>query len=188
MELKALAAFLRHRRHRAVEVTDGPVAGTELHRMIARETAIGVVITTLVSTLPGLLFADTGQIVTLQAVEVVAVGLVPQFFMNGLMSALVPSLRLWRTQRREHAAFAKPAIALGRIAIVALMLATVSTILGLALIHLLVAPFAPLGLRAGATLALRGAQGALAAATVTPVALALLSGPVGRLLGSMPNP
>lgn len=149
-----------------------------LRRYVVTETAIGIVINVSVSTVPGLLLMGPSAATALTPVRAVAVGLTPQFFMAAFMSALIPSLLIGWRQSRGKLSLSFPARRLrpDRAAAVAAGLATTSTISVLALIHLVVAPLAAGGLGAGAILALRGAQAALAAATVTPVAILLLLG------------
>lgn len=143
---------------------------SEFRLFVARETAIGILISTVVSTAPGLIFDSTMHA---QAVRDVPIGLTPQILMNGLMSALVPSLRLWQVQSAQRAAAAPNYVR--RIAVITVLLAAGSTMLTLALIHLLVVPFASEGIGVSAILVLRASEAALAAATVTPFALTLLA-------------
>ena len=149
-----------------------------LRRYVARETAIGILINMLVATAPSLMFINAFAATAVRPVREVAVDLTPQFFMASLMSALVPSLLICRKQARGGLACSPPIPRLrpDRAAAIAAGLAVASTILVLALIHVVVAPLAAGGMGAGAILALRVAQGALAAATITPVAILLLFG------------
>lgn len=154
-----------------------------LRRYVAKETAISIVVNVVVSAVPSLMLVDASGTIPRPAHEV-AVGLTPQFFLAALMSALVPSLlTCWRRARgRLDVSPAGPRSQAGRAAAVAAGLAAGSTILVLALIHLIAAPLAPDGMTSGAILALRVGQAALAAATVTPVAILLLfAGPSRRL-------
>ena len=148
-----------------------------LRRYIAREAAIGIVINMLVATAQSVLFIDVSA-AAFRPVREVAVGLTPQFFMAAFMSALVPSLLICLKQARGRLGLSPltPRLRPERAAIIAAGLAAAFTILVLALIHLIVAPLAAGGMGAGAILALRIAQAALAAATLTPVAILLLLG------------
>ena len=147
-----------------------------LRGYVAKETAIGVVINSLVATVPSLLFANPSIGAIFRPVREVAVSLTPQFFMAAFMSALVPMLLICRKQARGRWSISTPRLRPGRAVVIAVGLATASTILTLALIHILVAPLAVRGMGAGAILMLSGAQAALAAAAVTPVAILLLLG------------
>lgn len=149
-----------------------------LRRYIARETAIGIVINLLVATVSGLIVIDLSAAAAFTPVRDVAVGLTPQFFMAAFMSALVPLLLICRKQARGGSRRfpAMPRLRPRRAAVIAAALAAGFTILALALIHVVVAPLAAGGMGAGAVLALRVGQAALAGATVTPVALLLLFG------------
>lgn len=147
-----------------------------LRRYVVKETVIGIVINMLVATAPSLIFNDDSAANLLMPVREVAVGLTPQFFMAALMSALVPSLLICRKQARGRLGLLPltPRLRPDRAVVIAAGLAAASTILVLALIHGIVAPLAAGGMGPGAILALRAAQAALAAATVTPVAILLL--------------
>ena len=149
-----------------------------LPRYVARETAIGIFINVLVATAPGLMAIHASAATAFRPVREVAVGLTPQFFMAALMSALVPSLLVCRKQARGRLGLSPrvPRLRPDRAVVIAAALAVGFTILVLALIHLIVVPLAAGGMGADAILALRGAQAALAAATVTPVAIVLLFG------------
>ena len=149
-----------------------------LRRFIARETGIGIIINLLVATAPGLMVLDMSAAPAFRPVREVAVGLTPQFFMAALMSAIVPSLLLCRKQAKGRLGPTPPIPRLrpDRAAVIAVGLAVAFTILVLAAIHIIVAPLAEGGMGAGALLALRAAQAALAAAAVTPVAILLLVG------------
>lgn len=149
-----------------------------LRRYVARETAIGMLVNVLVATAPGLMFADVAAATGLRAVREVAVGLTLPFFMAAFMSALVPALLICRRQARGRSGLPPlmPRLRPDRAVVIAAGLAVASTILVLALIHVIVAPLAAGGMGAGAILALRAAQAALAAATITPVAILLLLG------------
>ena len=143
--------------------------GADLRRYVARETAIGIIINVLVVGVPGLLSLDGPAAPALRPVREVAVSSTPQFFMAALMSALVPSLLFCRRRARARL---RP----DRAALVAAGLAAAFTLLALAAVHVVVAPLARHGMDAGAILALRIAQAALAAATLTPLAILLLVG------------
>lgn len=154
------------------------MTGFDLRRHVAKETAIGIVVNVVVSTVPGLMLLNSSAAATLRPVREVAVELTPQFFMAAFMSALVPSLLIcWKEANgRLGIARAGPRLGPGRAAMIAAGLAFATTILVLALIHIVVAPLAAGGMGRGAILALRGGQGALAAALVTPIAIRLLFG------------
>lgn len=149
-----------------------------LRRYVAKETAASLVINVLVVTVPSLHSAMSSANGTLRPVREVAVSLTPQFFMAALMSALVPSLLTCWRQAGGRLSLSPPTPRLRpeRAAVTAFGLSIVSTIIVLALIHVIVAPLAAGGLGVGAILALRAAQAALAAATVTPTAILLLFG------------
>lgn len=149
-----------------------------LQRYVAKETAASIVINVLVSTVPSLGLIVSSADSTFRPVREVAVSLAPQFFMAALMSALVPSLlTCWKqTRGRLGLSPLMPRLRPDRAAVIAFGLAIASTIVVLALIHIIVAPLALSGLGVGAILALRAAQAALAAATVTPTAILLLFG------------
>ncbi|WP_375398651.1 hypothetical protein [uncultured Sphingomonas sp.] len=146
-----------------------------LRRYAARETAIGIVINVGVATAPSLMFTTIAA-AALRPVREVAVGLTPQFFMASLMSALVPSLLICRKQAKGRSGVLPPMPRLrpDRAAIIAAGLAVAFTIIFLALIHVVLAPLAAGGMGPDAILALRIVQAALAAATITPLALVLL--------------
>ena len=148
----------------------------DFRRHAARETAIGLVVNVVVAIVPSLLSTDVAAAGALRPVREVAVGLTPPFFMASLMSALVPSLLLCRNQARGRwsPSPAMPRLRPARAVVIAAGLAVAFTILVLALIHAVVAPLAPDGIGAGAILALRIGQAALAATTITPLALMLL--------------
>ena len=154
------------------------MTGFDLRRYVVRETVIGIVINMLVATVPCLMFDDLSAAHVFKPVRAVAIGLTPQFFMTAFMSALVPSLLICRKQARGRLRLPPlmPRPRPDRAAINAAGLAAASTILVLALIHGIVAPLAVDGLDADAILALRAAQAALTAATVTPIAILLLLG------------
>lgn len=154
------------------------MTGFNLQRYVAKETAASIVINMLVSTVPGLIFIDLSANSAFTPVREVAVSLTPQFFMAALMSALVPLLLTCWKQAKGRLGLSPlvPRLRPDRAAVIAFGLATASTILVLALIHVIVAPLAVSGLGAGAILALRSADATLAAATVTPIAILLLLG------------
>lgn len=150
----------------------------DLRRYIARETAIGVLVNVLVATAPSLMFLDVAAATVSRPVREVAISSTPQFFMAALMSALVPSLLLCRKHARGRLGITSsmPRLRPDRAAVIATGLAAAFTILALAAIHIVVAPLAQGGMGGGAVLALRVTQAALAAATLTPVAILLLFG------------
>ena len=145
-------------------------------RYVVKETAASIGINVLVSTAPSLWSTLSSANNTFKPVREVVVSLMPQFFMAALMSALVPSLLTWwkQTRRGWHISPLVPRLRADRAAMIAFGLAIASTIVVLALIRTIVAPLAVGGLGTGTILALRDAQAALAAATVTPAAILLL--------------
>jgi hypothetical protein len=154
------------------------MTGFDLHRYVAKETAVSVVVNLLVSTVPSLLLPDFTASGAFRPVREVAMDLTPGFFMAALMSALVPLLLTCWKQARGRLGISPPMPRLrpDRAAVIAFGLAIMSTIVVLALIHVIVAPLAASGLGSGAILALRRGQAAFAAATVTPGAILLLFG------------
>ena len=148
----------------------------DLQRYVAKETAVSVVVSLLVSTGPSLLVSGLHSHDACRPVRDVAVGLTPSFFMAALMSALVPLLSIRWKQARGRLGMSRPMprFRLDRVALIAFGLAIVSTIVALALIRVIVAPLAAGGLDSGVILTLRGGQAAFAAATVTPSAILLL--------------
>lgn len=154
-------------------------------RYIARETGLGLMINVVVSTVPSSLTSHPSSVALVRTVREVAVGLTPQFFMVALMSALAPSLLV--CFKRNKGVFAsapfRSRLRPTRAAVNAVALATASTVLVLASIHLFIAPVAAGGMTSAGVLALRGAQAAFAALTVTPLALILLIGRAWRCDG-----
>ncbi len=147
-----------------------------LRHYVLKETAASISINVLVSTAPGLWSILSSTNGTFKPVREVAVSLTPQFFMAALMSALVPSLLTWWKQTRGRWGIhpLMPRLRADLAAVTAFGLAIASTIVVLALIHVIIAPLAVTGLGTGAILALRDAQAALAAAMVTPATILLL--------------
>ncbi len=147
-------------------------------RYLAVETAISVVINTLLTTVPSHLSAKTLDALATHGVRDVAVSLTPQLLMCAFMSALVPSLLTrWRqgTGRLDPAHDGmRPSLI--KTAVVALALASSFTVVMLASIHVVLSPLVDNSMGPEAVLILRGAQGALAAAMVTPLALVILFG------------
>lgn len=145
-----------------------------LRRHVAKETALSVAVNLLIATVPGVLLAESLTDPVRTPVGDFAVASIPQFFMAALMSALVPSLLTWRKQRKGQLGPDAPRLRPDHALWIALALAAASTIVVLALIHLVAAPLAAGGIGTEAVLTLRSAQAALAGATVTPCAILLL--------------
>ena len=152
-----------------------------LGRCVARETAISLVINMVVATAPGLLLTSV-SVAASRPVREVAADLTPQIFMAALMSGLVPCLLICRKQARGRLRVSPltPRLRPDRAAAVAAGLAAGFTILVLAVLHVVVAPWAADGLGAGAIVGLRAGLAALAAIMVTPLALILLFGSAGK--------
>ena len=159
----------------------GSVTEFNLRRCVAKETAISTLINMLVAIAPGLMLTGVSA-TAFRSVPEVTADLTPQIFMAALMSGLVPSLLICRKQARGRLGVPPltPRLRPERAAAVAAGLAVAFTILVLAVLPVIVAPWAAEGLGAGAILGLRAGLAALAAVTVTPLALLLLFGSAGH--------
>lgn len=158
-------------------------------RYIVVETAISVAINTFVTTVPTLLFHTAEGLSNSQSTHAFAVGLTPQIWMGAFMSSLVPSLltRQRQARGRLNVGPVGAGVSVPKIVATAVALAASFTLIVLFAIHLMIPPLLGDGIGWAVSLCVSGAQGALAGALVTPIALHLLFLRVGPRPSGSPS-